>query len=101
MLAPFNSVPLSYTGEQASWKYHQHPQRQKQELHQVQQHQPQQQQHQQHQSFQDRVIRSEIQEPFQIPHLLESSEEPAMKPGQLFYRNKSQAGFLDDLEQGP
>ena len=52
MLAPFNSVPLSYTGEQASWKYHQHPQRQKQE-HQVQQHQPQQQQHQQHQSFQD------------------------------------------------
>lgn len=101
MLAPFNSMPLSYTGEQTSWKYHQHPQQQKQELHQVQQHQPQQQQHQQHHSFQDGVIRSQIQKPFQIPLLQECSEEPVMKPGQLYYRNKSHTGFLDDLQQGP
>ena len=31
---------------------------------------------------------------------LEPSEVPLMKPGQLFYQNKSQTGFLNDFEQG-
>ena len=53
MLAPFNSMPLSYTGEQISWTYPQHPTQQKQGLYQVQQQQPHQQQHQQHLSFQE------------------------------------------------
>lgn len=83
-------MPLSYTGGQGSWKY---PQQQMPELHQAQQHQPQQQQHQQHHSF-----RNQSQKPFQIPNLLEPSEVPLMRPGQLFYQNKSQTGF--DLEQG-
>ena len=96
LLALFNSIPLSYTGEQGSWKYP----KQMQELHQAQQHQPQEQQHQQHHSFQDRVIRNQNQKPFQIPNLLQPSEVPLMKPGQLFYQNKSQTGFLNDLEQG-
>lgn len=95
MLALFNSMPLSYTGGQGSWKY---PQQQMPELHQPQQHQPQQQQHQQHHSFQDTVVRNQSQKPFQIPNLLEPSEVPLMRPGQLFYQNKSQTGF--DFEQG-
>ena len=37
MLAPFNSMPLCYTGEQTSWTYPQHPTQQKQGLHQVKQ----------------------------------------------------------------
>ena len=97
ILALFNSMPLSYTRGQGSWKYH--PQ-QMQELHQAQQHQPQQQQHQQHHSFQDRVVRNQNQKSLQILNPLEPSEVPLMKPGQLFYQNKSQAGFLDDPEQG-
>ena len=92
MLALFNSMPLSYTGGQGSWKY---PQQQMQELRQAQQHQPQ-----QHHSFQDRVVRNQNQKPFQIPNPLEPSEVPLMKPGQLFYQNKSQTGFLNDFEQG-
>ena len=40
ILALFNSMPLSYTRGQGSWKY---PLQQMQELHQAQQHQPQQQ----------------------------------------------------------
>lgn len=88
MLAPFNSMPLSYTGERASWKY---PQQQVQELHQAQQ---------QHHNFQDRSVRNQTQKPFHIPNLLEPSEVPLIKPGQLFYQNKSPTGFLNDLEQG-
>ena len=53
MLAPFNSMPLSYTGERASWKY---PQQQAQELHQAQH---------QHHNFRD--VRNQTQKPFHIP----------------------------------
>ena len=88
MLAPFNSMPLSYPGECASWKY---PQQQVQELHQAQQ---------QHHNFQDRAVRNQTQGPFHIPNLLEPPEVPLMKPEQLFYQNKSQTKFLNDLEQG-
>ena len=49
MLAPFNSMPLSYTGERASWKY---SQQQVQELHQAQQ------QHHNFQFSRDRKRRS-------------------------------------------
>ena len=83
MLAPFNSMPL----------YVLHSGARMQELHQAQQ-------HQQHHSFQDRVVRNQNQNPFQIPNLLEPLEVPHLKPGQLFYQNKSQTGFFNDLEQG-
>ena len=44
----------------------------------------------------------EESDPKAISHsvLLEPSEVPLMKPGQLFYQNKSQTGFRNDLEQG-
>lgn len=79
---------LSYTGEHASWKY---PQQQVQELHQAQQ---------QHHNFQDRAVRNQTQKHIHIPNLLEPSEVALMQPGQCFYQNKSQTGFLNDLEQG-
>ena len=63
------------------------------EMYQPQQHQQYQPLH--HNNFQDKNQMQKM--PFHIPSYESSEEQTVLKPGQLFYHNKSQMGYLDNL----
>ena len=65
------------------------------EMYQPLQHQQYQPQH--HHNFQDK---NQMQKrPFYVPSNESSEEHTVLKPGQLFYHNKSQMGYLDNIRE--